>query len=75
MDFQPKAQTSTPSSARGRRGRASLGTEDERLGSELQGRKRNKWYEIMTFLPVSASRQLFPLLNPKLQKKRQVGFS
>lgn len=68
VDFQPKAQISEPSNARGRRGRASPGIGVARLPSTLQSKERNKWCVLRTFLSVFVSSQLFLLLNPKLQK-------
>lgn len=69
LDFWPKAQISTPSSARGRQGRPPAGTGDARLDRKLEGTERNEWYEVGTFHLVSVSSLLFPILNPKLQKK------
>lgn len=69
MDFEPEAQIPAPSSASGRRGRASPGTRNVRLHSKLQQRERSKWCAKRTFFPVSISSQIFPLLNPKLKKK------
>lgn len=52
-----------------------LRARDARLDRKLEGAERNERYEVRTFYLVSVSSLLFPILNPKLQKKACWGLA